>query len=264
MSDANKLSSTAVRAAASLLAVVGFLFSPLVQAAAGKVVNVSGPLFAVAESGAKRVLAVGSDVEQGDTLITAERTYARVKFADQGEVTLRPDSQFAVQSYRFDEGKPAEDNVVLGLFKGALRTVTGLVGKRGNRDAYTMKTATATIGIRGTAFGVVVCPGSACQPDMPPGTYVNVTEGRVGVSPPPVPGVPPGEQPSIVLAPGEFGYVPKDGPPQVLPQDPGMQNNFQPPSLFGRGDSSGGGDASQAARSPIASFTQIGEACEIR
>lgn len=128
-------------------------------AAVGKVVNVSGPLFAVASTGAKRVLSVGSDVEQGDTLITEEKTYARVKFSDQGDITLRPGTQLKVDNYAFSQEKPSEDNVALSLFKGALRSVTGLIGKRGNQDAYKLQTATATIGIRGTDYVVEYVPG---------------------------------------------------------------------------------------------------------
>jgi hypothetical protein len=143
----------------SLCSVFLLSLSGYSYAAAGKVVNVSGPLFAVASSGAKRVLSVGSEVEQGDTLITEEKTYARVKFTDQGDITLRPGTQLKVDSYVYAQEKPAEDNVALSLFKGALRSVTGLIGKRGNQDAYKLQTATATIGIRGTDYVVEYVPG---------------------------------------------------------------------------------------------------------
>ena len=143
----------------SLCSVFLLSLSGYSYAAAGKVVNVSGPLFAVASSGAKRVLSVGSEVEQGDTLITEEKTYARVKFTDQGDITLRPGTQLKVDSYAYAQEKPAEDNVALSLFKGALRSVTGLIGKRGNQDAYKLQTATATIGIRGTDYVVEYVPG---------------------------------------------------------------------------------------------------------
>jgi len=38
-----------------------------------------------------------------------------------------------------------------------MRTVTGLIGKRGNQNAYRIGTATATIGIRGSTGDTMVC-----------------------------------------------------------------------------------------------------------
>jgi hypothetical protein len=128
------------------------LASPLWAQTAGSVLNLSGPLFAVKVDGARQVLSVGSTVASGDTLITEEKTYARIKFSDGSEVTMRPGTQFKIENYAYAQAEPAKDNAVFSLFKGALRAVTGLVGKRGNQDAYKMSTPTATIGIRGTLF----------------------------------------------------------------------------------------------------------------
>lgn len=125
----------------------------------GQVTNLSGPLFAQNAEGVRRVLSIGSQVEPGDTLITEGKTYAQVRFIDKGVITLKPGTQFKIESFAFDEKAPDKDNAAFGLFKGALRTVTGLVGKRGNQDAYKMNTATATIGIRGTQFVAQYVPG---------------------------------------------------------------------------------------------------------
>lgn len=147
--------------ATRLLFALLLLCAGWVQAqSAGQVVNVSGPLFAIKGDGARRVLAVGSNVDQGDLLITEEKTYARIKFTDQGEITLRPGTQLKVESYAFAQTEPTKDNVVFGLFKGALRSLTGLIGKRGNQEAYRLQTATATIGIRGTQFIAELVPGA--------------------------------------------------------------------------------------------------------
>jgi hypothetical protein len=141
------------RITATSLALLLILVAQLAFAApAGHVTNLSGPLFAVGADGVRRVLSVGSAVEAGETLVTEGRTYAQVRFADQGVVTLKPDTHFKVESFAFDEKAPEKDGAVFGLLKGALRTVTGLIGKRGNQEAYSMKSATATIGIRGTEF----------------------------------------------------------------------------------------------------------------
>lgn len=127
-------------------------------AGAGQVINLSGPLFAIDAAGARRILSVGSGFEPGETLVTEGKTYAQVRFIDQGVVTLKPGTQFKVEAFAFDEKVPEKDSAVFGLLKGALRTVTGLIGKRGNQDAYSMRTPTATIGIRGTHFLVQFVP----------------------------------------------------------------------------------------------------------
>jgi hypothetical protein len=55
--------------------------------------------------------------------------------------------------------------VVLRLLKGGFRTVTGLIGKRGNTDAYKLRAGTATIGIRGTDFSSRLCATKDCRDD---------------------------------------------------------------------------------------------------
>jgi hypothetical protein len=135
-----------------------FALGNALAAPAGQVINLSGPLFAVNSEGVRRVLSIGSQVEPGETLITEAKTYAQVRFIDKGVVTLRPGTQFKIESFAFDEKAPEKDTAVFGLLKGALRSVTGLVGKRGNQDAYKMNTATATIGIRGTDYIATYVP----------------------------------------------------------------------------------------------------------
>ena len=149
----------AITAIKSLALLFLLAWNYALAAPVGQVTNLSGPLFAQNAEGVRRVLSIGSQVEPGDTLITEGKTYAQVRFIDKGVITLKPGTQFKIESFAFDEKAPEKDNAAFGLFKGALRTVTGLVGKRGNQDAYKMNTATATIGIRGTQFVAQYVPG---------------------------------------------------------------------------------------------------------
>src|SRR3989304_10185463 len=154
------MSSRRISATSALAALVGALWlvpGLAQQGAAGYVSNLSGPLFAVKGDGSRRVLSTRSVVYAGDMLITEDKTYARVRFSDTSEVTLRPSTQFQIENYAFERTTPEKDNSAFRLLKGASRTVTGLIGKRGNLDAYKVSTAPATIGIRGTVFGVTVC-----------------------------------------------------------------------------------------------------------
>ena len=132
----------------ALLLVAGVVFA----GQAATVTHVSGPLVARKADGAIRAVSIGSGVDEGDTVVTEKRTYARLKFNDGGEVTLKPNSQFKVEKFSYNQGKPKDDAASYNLIKGGLRAITGQVGKRGNPDSYQMKTPTATIGVRGTAF----------------------------------------------------------------------------------------------------------------
>jgi hypothetical protein len=119
--------------------------------AVGTVTQLSGPLLAKKADGVVKVLAQQSSVEQGDTLVSEKSTYALIKFIDNSEITLRPNSQFKIENFAFDEAKKENDSAVFSLIKGGLRAVTGMVGKR-SKDRFGLNTPTATIGIRGTIF----------------------------------------------------------------------------------------------------------------
>jgi hypothetical protein len=172
---------------------------------------------------------MGSPVEAGETLITTEKTYAQVRFTDSGVVTLRPNTQFAIASYQFDTQSPEKDKAEFGLVRGALRALTGLIGKRGDRDAYRMNAATATIGIRGTRFVAQFIPEGASPPAsapagnaLAPGLYVQVLDGAVELR---------NAGGSQLLAAGQFGYAGSlQLPPTILPRDPGIE--FAPPASF--------------------------------
>lgn len=117
----------------------------------GTVTDVSGPLVARRMDGTIKVLAPQSTVEQGDTLVTEKGTYARIKFIDNGEITLRPNTQFKIENFSYEATKPEGDSAIFSLLKGGLRSITGLLGKR-NKERFGLNTPTATIGIRGTTF----------------------------------------------------------------------------------------------------------------
>ena len=167
---------------------VSLVWIPVAQAAsAGQVTHLSGTLSAKRADGSSKLLAIKSEVAEGDTLSTEAESYARVKFADGGEVVLRPGTQLKIESYSYSEAKPESDNIVMNMFKGGLRAVTGLIGKR-SREKVKFATETATIGIRGTHFGALLCQndcggvpttGGTAPPN---GLHVDVTSGAVTMS----------------------------------------------------------------------------------
>ena len=201
---------------------VAFCTASVVMAAptVGEVTHLSGLLTVKKGDASGKVLSVRSQVEEGDLLSTERETYARVKFKDGAEVVLRPGTQMKIDAYAFNEKKPESDNVVLNLLKGGLRAVTGLIGKR-NRDNVSFKAPTATIGIRGTHFGMVFCNNDCANMPTtngaPPanGLHLDVAVGAVAVINP---------AGSTLLNAGQFGYVANaQSAPAVVPPQQGVQ-----------------------------------------
>jgi hypothetical protein len=149
--------------AALALAAAGLSLSASASAApAGEITHVSGAVMAQKPDGQSRILSVKSSVNEGDVLATSDNAYARVKFADGGEVVLRPSTQVKIDRFNFEEQKPQSDGMALSLLKGGLRAVTGLLGRR-NPAAVRVATPSATIGIRGTTFNVLLVEPPAAQ-----------------------------------------------------------------------------------------------------
>ena len=132
---------------------------------AGVVGYMSGTLVAQRQDGTIKVLAGKSEVFAGDMLITAKDSYANVKLKDGSQMTLRPNSNLRIENFQFTKEEPQKDNMLLSLLKGGFRTVTGMIGKRGNADAYKVRAASATIGIRGTDFTSRLCITKGCKDD---------------------------------------------------------------------------------------------------
>lgn len=203
---------------------------------AGQVTHLSGVISAKGADGGSRLLAIKSDVQAGDTLTTEADTYARIKFADGAEVVLRPGTQLKIEAFSFDKSVPQTDNMLLSMLKGGLRAVTGLLGKR-SREKVGLVTPTATIGIRGTHFGLLFCNNDcasvATTSGTPPenGLHVDVASGEISVS---------NSAGSANIAAGQFGFV-KDAStlPALVPPQQGIQVTM--PSSIAQNKAKGGG-----------------------
>ena len=201
-----------------LAILIGASAAPHAQAD-GTLTHMSGPVSVQKKDSSVIPGAPGTKVLVGDIVATGPGAYVRMEMTDGGEMVLRPDSRLKVESYAFNEQKPAEDNFVFSMLKGGLRTITGLVGKRGNKDAYQLKTETATIGIRGTQFDLRVCAGNCGS--LGNGTYLAVRFGSVVTT---------NAQGSLPVAAGQVAHVPPARAPVILPRDPGI--GFTPPPVI--------------------------------
>ena len=193
----------------------------------GTVMQLSGTLSVLKADGSVRILSQKSEVAGGDTVNTQKDSYAQIKFSDGGTITLKPNSSVKIQQFRFKQEEPEKDSFIFGLVKGGLRAVTGLVGKRGDQDAYSLGTATATIGIRGTSYGAddcytTPCPKPNSSENLEPSVYVSVTDGEIIAT---------NNAGSQSFLAGQFGAISdRNSRPRFLSTDPGLQ--FTPPATF--------------------------------
>jgi hypothetical protein len=212
---------------------IGFLAALLAgpalagDSAVGTVTHLSGTFSVLHADGSAKVLAVKSEIIEGDLLTTEAETYARIKFIDGSEVVLRPATQFKVDKFSFSEADASRDNAVFSLLKGGLRAVSGLIGKR-SRDNVSYGTTVATIGIRGTHLGALLCnndcgsiPTTSGTPP-PDGLHTDVASGAIVVT---------NSAGSQQFSAGQFGYVGgPNTPPTLVPPSQGIQVTM-PPSI---------------------------------
>lgn len=215
----------AIKALAGVLLVGSSALAWAAQVA-GTIVNLSGPLMVRKADGSIKVLGVKSEVEQGDTLVSEKNTYAQIRFIDNSEITLRPDTTFKIEAFAYEAARPDGDSASFSLLQGGLRSITGLLGKR-NKEKFQLKTPTATIGIRGTTFVAQFAgPGGAGgvpgAPALTPGLHVAVIDGAIMLN---------NAGGSTNFSAGQFGFTPNmQTVPVLVPANPGLK--FTPPPVF--------------------------------
>ena len=118
---------------------------------AGSVSLVIGNAFLVDNSGSSERVKTGSSVHEGDLIRTASNGHVHVKFRDDAVLSVRPNSELFIETYRFNPIKPELSAVKLNLIQGTARTVSGKAAKAA-RERYRLNTPIAAIGVRGTDF----------------------------------------------------------------------------------------------------------------
>ncbi|WKB52139.1 FecR family protein [Eleftheria terrae] len=143
------------RGLACALLVAGLGTPALAQQRVGEVDFARGVGFAQLQGQAPRTLGKGLPLNEGDRLSTGAASFAIVRLQDGTRMTLRPNSDLVLRTYRYRENA-SDNSMVMQLFRGGFRAVTGLINKNAP-SAASVQTATATIGIRGTDFDARLC-----------------------------------------------------------------------------------------------------------
>jgi hypothetical protein len=229
------------------------LTGTVVQADAGKFQFVYGDVAVTHADGSRTVPRKGDRLDEGDVVATGAMAQTQLVMNDGGLIAMRPDSRMRIEVFRFTGKADGSEQGVFGLLKGGFRAITGLIG-RVNKDNYKIRTATATIGIRGTDHEAlyIAPPAPGETPIGPPGTYDKVNVGKTYL-----------ETPSgrLELAGNQVGFVPAavNAAPVRLPSIPDFLKST-PGIRPGRGGSGADSPSGAAATGNTPEGTPTGDA----
>ena len=105
-------------------------------------------------------------VNQNDVIEVATDGLGELQFKDETKLALGPGARMVLDKFVYDPDK-SNGSIVVNLIKGTFRFVTGISAK----PAYTIKTPTASISVRGTVFDICIRPNGA--------TWVLLIEGSL-------------------------------------------------------------------------------------
>ncbi len=145
----------------------------------GKVIINIGGLEAV-NRGEARQLKRNSKIYRGDTLKTLNRTHTQIRMKDGALLSMRPNTELRIAEYNYNGSEDGTERSLLELIRGGFRTITGAIGHR-NKQNYQVKTSVATIGIRGTHYGLMLCNAGSCTSEdgLKDGLYGGVVDGEI-------------------------------------------------------------------------------------
>lgn len=149
----------------------------------GRVVVSVGKMQA-SNRGSFRELWHNSKIFKGDTIKTAENAYTQVRMKDGALLSLRPNTELVISDYNFNGKQDGTERSFMELIRGGFRTITGYIGHK-NKSNYRVRTSVATIGIRGTHYGLMICADGSCSNEDEPledGVYGGVVDGSIKVS----------------------------------------------------------------------------------
>lgn len=145
-------------------------------AASGRVVATSGPVF-VHHDGARKPVAAGDTVNEGDRIHTGNEASVRLLMRDRSLLNLGANAEMTIDSYRI-EGTQRRRKVSLRMVVGRL---WALVSKSASREVdYRVVSNNAVAGVRGTELIFAMPEASAADA----AAIVTVLEGSVEVGSP--------------------------------------------------------------------------------
>jgi hypothetical protein len=182
----------------------------------GTVEFVSGNV-TVRRSGTPLSAQEGAPLQAGDLIEASRGAELHARFDDGGYLAVRSGSSVRIDQY-VAQGE-ATDTAAFTLFRGALRSVTGWIGKIGGPQQYKITSGTTTIGVRGTDHEVVLVQDSMARADLEAGLHNRVNEGATTIT---------NERGKVDVEQGAAGFAPRTGgTPQLHARIPGFFNRLR-------------------------------------
>ncbi|TAJ37115.1 MAG: hypothetical protein EPO55_19585 [Reyranella sp.] len=122
----------------------------------------------------ERVLRVGVDVQANEKITTKANDRAHVVFLDGTSLTIGPNSVLAIDKYVYDPNRKTGE-MALSATRGAFRFVGGAISKN---SEVTIKTPSATLGIRGGIVAFSVSASGATHASFLYGESMRVTSSQ--------------------------------------------------------------------------------------
>ncbi len=139
----------------------------------GSIERVNGTVTVTPATQPARPAREGEAVREGDLITTQANSETLIKLRDETTLSVRQNSQLRLVEYRFE--RAPSDGFVANLLKGSLRKVSGLIARAQPRNVR-LTTPTATVGIRGTDYEVIIVEEET--PQTRAGTYDYVNDGE--------------------------------------------------------------------------------------
>ena len=156
--------------------------TPDPQEIIGRVVIQTGDM--VAENrGSTRSLKRTANILQGDTLKTSGNARSQIRLKDGALLAISPGTELKFEDFTYNGREDGSERSIISLIKGGFRTITGAIGHV-NKQNYQVRTSVATIGIRGTHYGLMLCEAGSCQNtpengNLDDGLYGGVVDGSI-------------------------------------------------------------------------------------
>lgn len=133
----------------------------------------------------------GMELLKGDEIVTGVKSRVQVMLKDSTIITIGANSSFGFEDFSFDG--TSESKVSMKASRGFFRSVTGEIGKVAP-ERFKVKTASATIGIRGTDFsgeiegeieifkcysGAITIEYNSDLFELPAGNMIKLQDGKI-------------------------------------------------------------------------------------
>ncbi len=113
-------------------------------------------------SGEQRPLKQGDDIFVNDRIVTADKSFVVLQFADGARVSLLSNSAMVIEKYHYNETE--QDVATLSLEAGGLRIIAGAMATS-NPGGYKVRTPVALMVVRGSEFAMMLCGDQICTED---------------------------------------------------------------------------------------------------